>query len=346
MIRWAGDLELPRRYFAFVLLPVLIVVGGDYLMYKFGWPFPSSLKIVPGRNFAHEEGAARLLFLTSFLLVASASAAVTVYCFSLLARYERRSVIAVIAAAAVAMTIVGLYYWFDSKYQMQELVSQAVHCAASAAPNRSADLGIAETVAERLAAWDNSTPLCEADSFVRMRTVVALERGFLLVAVPSAVFAAILCLGVLPGQKPDEAVDGAASTDAEVAADKQLLKLQIKRLNTVLYLSAFFLVAGVLLASTFLHYPSFALGEPGKEQFERHAQANVLYYAVNYSLLIASFYLPAAAILAGRCTDRMTEEEAEKVESRFMAPLQMVRTGLAIFSPLVAGLLTEVIKLP
>jgi hypothetical protein len=105
-------------------------------------------------------------------------------------------------------------------------------------------------------------------------------------------------------------------------------------------------VSGLLFLAAFLHYPGYGLADEPAKQLGNAVQAIVLYYAVSYSLLIGSFYLPVAAILAHRCESVRHSEIAKESKSGIMAPIQLVKVGLAILSPLLAGLASEVVKLP
>jgi hypothetical protein len=236
------------------------------------------------------------------------------------------------------ITIGFLHYDRNSEYEMQEKLSGQLHCAAATVADAPKP-----KLPVRVAAFPGAGKSCLANAHAFIRKVTDWQSVALGAAVPALVFGAITCLAFLPFAPGGSAT--AAEEDERKAAQVELLNRQIGRLNIVLYLSAALLVAGILFASAYYHYPDFLLSGDAATAFEKHAQALVLYHAVNHSVLIASFYVPAAAILAHRCSCLLTSEANEKAEARFMAPLQLAKSGVAIFAPIAAGLIGDVLTL-
>lgn len=329
-------LQLAPIHLLMAVLPLAIVIGGDLLLQYFK-PAPPLLEVTAG-DITHQEGAARIHLMAAFLLVAGAGAAAVAFLARMLARLDVRSMVAVGIGLAVMGAIGFLHYDKNSDYQMQDKVSAQLHCAAA----RAADAPRLKTVI-KLADQPSAGKQCESPVHEFIRDVTDWESVALAAAIPALVFGAITCLAMLPLGTASPAT--AAEADARKAAEVELLNRQIGRLNIILYLSAALLVAGILFAGAYYHYPEFLLGGDTAKAFEKHAQALILYHSINHSLLIASFYVPAAAILAHRCSCLLTGEANEKLGAKFLAPLQLAKSGLAIFAPIAAGLIADVITL-
>lgn len=346
---WPGTHCLQPALLLLAIPPLLVVIGGDLLLQGFT-PAPIAIKL-EGTNFVHGDATARLSLMTSFLLVIGATVAAFAYFVRLLLKVDGGAAGGAIGGFLLMVAIGAIFYDRWSQYEMQEKLSNQVHCAAASlaaaagqpepagvatpatgsAPNP-AETRIYPAQSPRDAAGD-VLPACVTARHQWLRDKTDVESAFLGAGVPALVFGAILCLSLLP----------AATSDP--ATRVELVRRQIRRLNTILYLSAFLLVAGILFARAYYTYPTFALSDAQAGPFLAHAEALITYHAVNHSLLIAAFYLPAASILAARAEEGAADPAVGEARAELMAPMQLVKAAFAIFAPLLAGFLPEMVKL-
>ena len=325
------------------LLPTAVLVGSDFLLTQHGRP--ELVGMDPGFKLdssvaAHAEAAARIRIIAGFLLFVAAAAAVTGYFAVLAARMDRFSLVRVFAVAAALVVVCGTFIATQPEVQTQELVGQRFMCAAASHPHDIALVQEKDRVQPDSGRLVEDVPKnCGAARFIGIRNLIKTEFGILLVAIPAAIFGAILSLAA---PRRSSSIRSAASKQAR----SRLLQLQIDRLNTVLYLSAFLMVGGLLFLSAFLHYPAFLFAGPRLAAFQQHVGSIVLFYAVSYSLLIAAFYVPLAAILVRECAVLKNAGGAELEGSGMLSTAQMLKVGGAIFSPLIAGALGEVLVFP
>ena len=360
------ELRLAPHFLLIALLPAAVLVGSDLLLTRYGFPVPEFAKL--GLSFdAHAEAAARVRIVTGFLVLAVAASAAAGYFAVLMDGTDRRTRGMTVGAAFLLLAVAWFaYFERHSPYQTQEFVGQRLVCEAAMRP-AAMDLGVSPAPPAdelgRPAAYvpDN----CAAKRFRYIRSLIDAERTMLFVALPAVIFGAILTLArpspasapegaELPDQAAvrrkqaadeENAVMDESGGEAEDDPRRRLLQIQINRLNTVLYLSAFLLVGGLLFLSAFLHYPAFLVEEGRQAAFQQHVGSLVLFYAVSYSLLIASFYVPVAAMLARECA--LLKQAPEEAEGNGMlAPTQLLRVGIAIFSPMIVGALGEAVALP
>ena len=355
-------LSLPQRYLAIVLLPLLVYFFSEWLLWYLG---RTELKGIPSLLFdAHREGAARFRVLgTFFLLICAASAAIGYFLFSVLRlNGSSRRVMGGAFAATIATSAIIVWYGtvvapHGGMVTTQEMMGDAlvvqalsqrrennsssaadpasVRSAAGTGPSpraRRANAGLAMAHIGRIDAssWPPQPP--PSSDYPLLRNLINAESGVLLLAIPSLAFGAILCLAWPPPAEPLNAEE-----------EKALRDEQIGRLNTFLYLSALMLVAGLLFLSAFLHWPLFALPSEMKPQYQEHIHAVVLFNGVVYTVLLASYYLPVAGLLARRWR-HVKPSEGESGE--MLDWRGFLKAALAVFAPLVIGLLGEVMKIP
>lgn len=314
-------------------LPVIIICGTDWILNLAGPVLPSPLRLDPAAANAYLELAARLRVATAYIALISAAVVATAYFVVVIRDADRRTIVRTLGAAALSIIVVFAYFKLAKDPQTQQLVGQSLFCEAASWP------GNAVPPSPGLKAFPADPMACQAERFAFIRERIDTQRYGLALAIPAVVFGAILSL-----RRRRPSLDGDAQAEDE--AEARHLQVQINRLNTILYLTAFLLVSGLLFLGAFLHYPGFALPTAAAASFGKAVQAIVLYYAVSYSLLIASFYLPVAGILAHRCEAMKQAKAAEESKSGIMAPIQMVKVAFAILSPLLAGLASEIVKLP
>ena len=342
--RW----RIPSQALLIALLPAAVLVGSDFLLTEHGWPafgiLDRSGELNPAVA-AHAEAAARIRIIAGFLLFAAAAAAATGYFAVLSFSADRFSLGAILGAAGGLVLICGAYFVYESHDQTQELIGQRFVCAAASYPDRVEPVLLdekgkpIERGSQRPRINEDVPEYCRAGRFIGIRNLIVTERYMLFLAVPAVIFGAILCLAAPLTPPSTRSVAG-----KKVRA--RHLQIQVNRLNTVLYLSAFLMVGGLLFLSAFLHYPAFLFTGPRLAAFQQHVGSLVLFYAVSYSLLIAAFYVPVAAMLARECALLKHAGATEAEVSGMLSPAQMLKVGGAIFSPLIAGTLGEIMALP
>lgn len=340
--------QLPWPYLLIGLLPLLVLIGSSFLLNSDGWPSPSRVVVGLGAD-SHSEIAARMRVLAALLVLCASSVAAAVYAGRIFHFLDWVSLgatafaVVLLAVAAVSVFKVGL------TQQTQELVDQRVVCTALSRPDRiTLWQGSTAEADGRRRSLEQLPANCAAPKFLLLRRLIWWQQLFLIFAIPGIVFGAIACLAEPPAPLAREDEDAEAWRERELARLEALRKDQIKRLNTILYLAAFLLVAGLVFLSAFLHWPAFAVREPDLPSFHANIESVVLFYGVSYSVLIASFYLPVAALLTDKCRMDPKPPQADGLEdpAGLMATSQLVRVAAAVFSPAIVSLLGEVMTIP
>ena len=127
------------------------------------------------------------------------------------------------------------------------------------------------------------------------------------------------------------------TTDASAAAkDVEHWERQSEWLNTYLYLSALLLGAALIFMSALLRWPSYVLLQ--REGFDAYVGSMLSYYGFVFTVMLAAFYIPVAAILSGKtkASARAAGREA-KLPDAFKGPLQIIKIVLGLFSTAIAG---------
>lgn len=130
--------------------------------------------------------------------------------------------------------------------------------------------------------------------------------------------------------------------------DLQSLVIQMRQLKKFIGIVSIMLVAGVLHMIAWLHWPTALIKEKSIAiHVVNFSEAIGLYWGATFSLLIATFYVPAAWTINKRAEDIITEypEQTQGVEiqewlqkhSMSLSPLQQVPQLLAILAPLLVG---------
>lgn len=172
--------------------------------------------------------------------------------------------------------------------------------------------------------------------FRNFRILVYLSAFFFLLATPALVWGAVACLA-LPENGSRTQLYGAWVEQTE-------------RLNQLLYLTAAFLIVGLFFTSARLNWPAFSLHPDDLKAYSAHTRSYVFYLGVINSILIASYYLPVAAMLARRRPPRPVPASAiargvrspdsdEKPD-----PFGAYKVALTILSPAILGLLGELLS--
>jgi hypothetical protein len=164
------------------------------------------------------------------------------------------------------------------------------------------------------------------DSYRTLRLMYAISALLLFLAMPALVWAAIACLA-LPAGSDEERREAWLS--------------QTSRLNRLLYITAGFMVAGLLFTSARMMWPAYSLHPGDLPAFSRHVSSFVLFTGISNSLLIAAYYIPVATWLAKL---RPPQSEAEDEQAKGPDPFAAFKTAATILSPALIALLNEMLK--
>lgn len=190
-----------------------------------------------------------------------------------------------------------------------------------------------------LRAWLDPWPACSGARFTMLWWLNQAQKLALALLTPGLVLGTISCLA-LP--KP---------------ATREACRLQVRRLNTHLYLAAAVLVMGLLFLSALLRWPAAGLAGDAARPYTSHVDAYIFYWGVTYSVFIASYYVPVAIKLTRLCANPPVppkrakssaadeggggEGNGDPVSNLF----SLFKTLAALFAPAVAGLLGGVLNL-
>jgi hypothetical protein len=150
--------------------------------------------------------------------------------------------------------------------------------------------------------------------------MLKLANIFVAVAAGSTIAGAISSLGT---KKKNEEMSAA------------LAREQLARLNRYLYLGSALMVCGMLLILAWLHWPDFYFSD-GDSSYSTLANGLALYFGVNYSLIVFSYYAPVAFVLSqrGRASGRSEPLDLHAI----------FRVVFALLSPFLTGLFGTVIS--
>ncbi|MEO0699416.1 MAG: hypothetical protein AAFY81_06825, partial [Pseudomonadota bacterium] len=174
-------------------------------------------------------------------------------------------------------------------------------------------------------AFDNLKGASEGGIFENLRLLLRASQLLLAASILASVFTAISTLA-----KP-------VRSDLTEEGICEMHNMQVDTLNRTLYISAGLMVSLLLFHSAYHLWPAIGLVGEERKIFEANARAIVVYYAVCYSMLMAAFYLPAAAILGSRLDFARIDKSEETTEQPYPVS-QLLKVVLSIFAPLVTAL--------
>jgi hypothetical protein len=130
--------------------------------------------------------------------------------------------------------------------------------------------------------------------------------------------------------------------------DVNILVTQMRQLKKFISIVSVMLVAGVLHMIAWLHLPTALIADKSlAKHVIEFSEAMGLYWGATFSLLIATFYIPAAWSISNRAEAIITEfpEQTQGMEmqewlqkhSISLSPLQQVPQLLAVLAPLLVG---------
>jgi hypothetical protein len=293
--------------------PLAVLLAANVLIGLFGYPL-SDGPLSSGedqRLHTQIEASARLKVLSTWLLTAAASVVAVCYFAVGLSRFQRKPALKLLAVASLLGLIGVLLVLRGISEEGHRYVGELRVCAAfggtaEADPTRPA---LPARVPHTVRPQALTPPIhCRSEQMAQLRGFNLALRLLLALATAAVVVGAVSCL-----QAPR------AGTGS-----------QAERLTNYLYIAAALMVSGLLFLSALLRWPAVSLSTADAAAYRTHVDAVVLYWGVAYSLLNASWYVPAAAVV-----------KADKL----IGPADLAKKALAVFAPAIAGLLDGVMKL-
>ncbi len=357
------DWRLPKGWLWLIVVPFLAFFLTNLILVKWG---DASLAVAEPRIAdGHAEAAGRIRTHATFLIFCTGALAASAYSLFILKSLSRRAASNIVyawlgtmaAGIAVAFAL-GLHEGntyldrglpcasFDFLHQAGAGTSPAV-LAKEPEPLRSkAEYLPCKTLSSAQVqqlpiyqqgwTWFDVPPRrYDKDGFRTLRIMYAISAILLFLSMPAVIWAAIACLAL-----PET---GSARERHESWTT------QTARLNRLLYITAGFMVAGLLFTSARLSWPGYSLHPDSLKSFAEHVSSIVLYTGVSNSILIASYYLPVAILLAARQPKRppvFTAAAGAKDEPGPKAPdpFGALKTAATILSPALVALIGELVK--
>lgn len=350
--------QLPPFWWATIILPFLAFTAMNWMLTHWG---TASLQLaLPWVADGHAEAAGRLRTEASFLLYCGLAIATIAY-VGIIVRplstaSRRRLAWAWAAALTAGVTLVlmldlnrGDPYVENSfacasfellpaaKARADVLVGARRHLlppsvvAAKPAPGRY------DITRIRCHSATDATPgnpfaiPSEPGSFKDLKIMYAICALLLFLGMPAAVWGAVACLA-LPRD------------------DLNTWEAQTVRLNRLLYITAGFMVTGLLFTSARLMWPGYSLHPADFKPYAAHVSAMVQFSGVGNTLVIASYYLPCAAWLAKqRPVAEPSPADGASAAARSGSPegpdpYAAFKTTAAILSPALVALVAEFLK--
>ena len=131
---------------------------------------------------------------------------------------------------------------------------------------------------------------------------------------------------------------------------------QSERLKTYIYMSAGFLVIGVLYLKAWAQYPGYLLDKESLPAYTSLVNSYAMYTGVQYSIILSAFALPVAMILSRRADELaariVMREQKLKIsppkhsaklktvrerEKLFITPQDVFKTLVALLAPFITG---------
>lgn len=310
-------ITIEPRYLLIALLPVILFIGGEYLIFS-GTVFPT----VPhaGSFDSTQEATGRYVFYAAFLLFATMClATVAVTSVDIGSLFDKAGRLRLFAVAAGLAAIVLLVCWAQTHNEQARTYWLAGQ-------------GFFDSFFR--AACESRCKHPDALKAI-FSDLLLISNGLIGLGAAMAIVGTISCLGGIRG----------GDTDPPAA---ELIETQSQRLHYYLYLSSAILVTGVLVIYGWLHWPASFAEKP--DDYRALANALLLFFGVNYSLTIFSFYVPVALILsehapAASATESDAREPAKKGMAGFAALPETFRTVLALLAPFLTAALTPILDL-
>lgn len=327
-------LRLNPFYLLIALLPILVFFSIDRLLDTVG----ASREIVLP-HFApfdpHAEYVARLAVLAAFIpFVAVGLGALALFGVTI-SRLDPRSLGLSMAAFIGLPVLTAVMLVAAPTRETQDYLGPAVVCAGLGyGPGLHAKgkppMVTVDDVRVLKGKKPNQRLVCDQPSFGTLRNLLIADEVVILFGVAALVIGAIACLADKDGDKGDKLT---------------LYEAESSWLNSFLYMSAAFLVTGLLFIAALLKWPLYPLLASDRAAYEAQANGIVAYFGVSYTIVLASYYGPVAAILSGRVKPLKPGEAAEALPNAFKGPLQVLKIVLALGSSALAGAIPSLLNL-
>ena len=322
------SLELQARTLAIAILPCAVVLLCGWLVWQYG--NPGNHLAEPSLRDGHAEVAGRLKVLAAFLLMTAAGCAVLYYFIDGLRLLDRKSSRLLVAAFVVGALAGNALMSFQPFTRADRYIGMELTCesfklideAAATPPRPTADSAQAVVEEERRTVGE-----CTAPKHRLFQNLTLFQRLFLAIVVPALILGTISCLA-MPGRP-----------------NRLACQLQTRRLNVHLYLAAGLMVSNLFFLGAVLQWPGYSLQPRDVEAFTAHVSSVVLFWGVFYSILIASFYVPAAIGLFGSINEAIPSElepgDDDREAEAVFRPLRHIAT---IAAPALIGLIGEFVR--
>lgn len=328
--------SLDWRYLLIALLPIMVFAATDAFLDTFG----EASERLPD-HFApfdpHREASGRLSALGAVVLYTGVAIGALSYFVNSIRLLDTRSVMRVITSVGILVGAVAALIGLMNTRQIQDYMGPSVVCTALGYSPKISDDHFEEasrnSIQPKVRVTDFRTRgACDNHNFRLLRMILTWQKVATILGVAALVLGTICCLAK-PVPMPVKDEHALAHYEAES-----------ERLNVYLYLSAMFLVTGLMLTWSSVRWPSYAL--LSSTGYEAHANAFVGYLGFSYTVLLASFYAPAAGILASRVRRlKPAAAGSTNLPEAFKGPTQVLKIVAAVFSTALAGTLPAILGL-
>lgn len=319
---------------ALVILPIAIVAVGSYFNARFLWQEvvnPAALPdLAPCPSHRHEAiGRTRLL--ASFLPYTLVSLLIFFYFVREFLWFLGPQVRRCLALPIMLFLAIATYI----------VVTQA----GLRDPFKALGAGLYEAVFQRVASCGVGqgailfAPGAGADPLTVLRNL-AIAFSLLLVLAAGSVIIGTLSTVASP------------RTSLPISVRAYYRRIQRDRLDRYLYASALLLVFGLFVMDSAFRWP--APFTEDRTLYLQHVNELMLYNGIYYSTILAAYYVPAALLQRGRYTGRRTggqnaagapdEPRDQAGMAARLSPSHLMKTILALLSPAIAGVLTQLLE--
>jgi hypothetical protein len=311
--RKKDSLILPRWAPLLVLLPLAIIFADSALNAAFGWHEPVT-DVVSGVKEPRLEAMGRTRVLASIIPFALVASLITIHFvrdyLSLLGPRARRQLLApILLWTGTAGIVIGLQ---NAGYGAPDEVIGSNFIDVAFGATRATGSGL--------------TLVAVLD------TLVAVFRILLTFGAGAAIMGTISCLAEPVRSLP-------------VRTRRYYRQLQRGRLDGYLYASALLLVTGLFFIDSCMRWPSPFSTNP--DLYMEHVNALMLASGIFYSSIIISYYVPAALWVrrfSAPGSGALGGAAAAPPGNEAMSPAGVIKAFLALMSPALAGLLTQVLE--
>lgn len=316
------------------LLPIAFLFIGDQLNTNFGWS-EKITDVATTAPPARREAIGRTRMLAALLPFMLASTLITFYFAHdfarLLGSRMRRQLWIVIALFAVSSVFFLGYQLSEASPADGNMLGRGFLDAAFA--NVPANSPVIDWTVR---VFGEKVPMVAA-----LHLLVLLFTLFLIFGAGAAIAGTISCVA-RPVRRSSR------SPGRSLAFHRRCAEQQRTRLDRYLYASAFLLVTGLFFMDAAFRWAApFAADH---NLFMEHVDALMLSNGIYYSVVLAAYYLPAAA-LTGRFSTAAAPPDSDGNESTDspsladrLSPSRLLKAILALLAPAMAGILTQVIE--